>query len=212
VLHSLLVRHASRAAAVALASLGLAPDAAAQAARCRRTPTLPVAVRPFVAPGQCALAVAQADVDRDGGADYVVVVGPAADAAPGSDAGDAPRALLVLVGTGDGGVRLAARGDRAVLCPACGGVMGDPFVDVTARPGAFTVQHAGGSSWRWGADFTFGYSRRDRAWQLVRVDEVHFHASEPATTRRRVSVPPRDYGKLDLRDFASDDWKGRGAR
>jgi hypothetical protein len=205
------VRHAGRAAALALASLGLPAGAAAQADRCERAAAVPAAVRPFVTPGRCAIAVAQGDVDHDGLTDFVVALGPAAAPAPGPG-GEAARALLVLVGTGDGGARLGARGDRAVLCAACGGVMGDPFVGVTARSGTFTVRHYGGSSWRWGADFTFGYSRRDRAWQLVRVDEVSFHASDPATTQRRVSVPPRDYGKIDLREFAPDDWKGRGAR
>jgi hypothetical protein len=205
-------RRAGRVAALALASLGAASRAGAQAERCERAEAIPPAVRPFVAPGTCAIAVAQGDVDRDGRGDHVVVLGRSDSAAAGGVGGDAPRALVVLVGTEAGGVRLGARGARAVLCPACGGVMGDPFVAVTARPGAFTVRHAGGAGWRWGADFTFGYSRRDAAWQLVRVDEVSFHAGDPGTTKRRVSLPPRDYGKIDLRDFAADDWRGRGAR
>jgi hypothetical protein len=91
------------------------------------------------------------------------------------------------------------------MCSRCGGVWGDPFEGVTAESGRFTVEHYGGSAWRWRVDFTFAYSRRDRAWQLVRVHQLNYHTSDPeATTKRRELRPPRDYGKIDLRAFDPD--------
>jgi hypothetical protein len=90
--------------------------------------------------------------------------------------------------------------------------MGDPFVGVAARAGGFTLRHYGGSGWRWSADYTFAHSRRDRAWQLVRVEEASFHAGDPGTRRRRVSTPPRDFGKVDVRTFDAEAWQLRGER
>ena len=190
----------------------VAPPAAPPDGACLDARAVPAEVRPFVAPGACAAAVARADLDRDGRADHVVVLGRPRPAGTAAWDDEAPRALLVLVADPGGGVRLAARNDRLVLCPGCGGAMGDPFVGVEARPGAFTVQHYGGSSWRWATSVTFAYSRRDRAWQLVRVEEDQFHASEPAKVTHRVATPPRDFGKIDLREFDPERWRGRGAR
>jgi hypothetical protein len=186
----------------------LALGVGAQAdARCAAPGDVPAAVRPFVPPPACAVAVARADLDRDGRGDYVVVVGARVARAAAADT--APRALLVLLADPRGALRVAARGGRAVLCATCGGAMGDPFVGVEARAGGFTLRHYGGSSWRWSADYTFAHSRRDRAWQLVRVEEASFHASDPSAPRRRVSTPPRDFGKIDVRAFDAEAWQLR---
>jgi hypothetical protein len=213
-------RRAARAALPGLAWWGAAALAPARAPgparaaddRCGEVRAVPDAVRPFVAPGACAIAVERADLDRDGRADYLVVLDRRRPAGAAAGADEAPRPVLVLAAAAGGGVRLAARGPRAVLCPSCGGAMGDPFVGVAARAGGFTVRHYGGAGWRWSADFTFGHSRRDGAWQLVRVEEVSFHAGDPAKSERRVSTPPRDYGRIDLGAFDPEDWRGRGAR
>ncbi len=175
--------------------------------RCAAPHDVPAAVRPFVPPRGCAIEVARADLDRDGRADYVVVLG--ARGAAAAEAEEAPRALLVLAATDGGALRVAAQAARAVLCATCGGMLGDPFVGVEARPGGFTLRHYGGSGWRWSADFTFAYSRRDRAWQLVRVEEESFHAGAPDSVTRRTSTPPRNYGKIDLRTFDAQAWLER---
>lgn len=172
---------------------------------------VPARVRPFIPARHCAIEVASADLDRDGRTDYVVVVAPVRAAGDTSGAEEVPRPLLVLVAA-PGGLRLAARSDRAVMCAECGGMMGDPFMGISARAGGFTVEHYGGSAWRWTAHYAFAYSRGNRTWDLVRVEQESFHAAEPEVVKRQVAKPPRDYGRIDLAHFDPDDWKGRGAR
>lgn len=179
-----------------------AAPAAAQKSACRLTSSLPAAVQPFVERGSCAIALERGDLDRDGRSDYLLVVErPAPDPENGRH-----RSLLVIT-AGSGGLRLAAKADGVVLCSRCGGVWGDPLEGIQLGTGEFTVQHFAGSAWRWRLDFTFAYSRRDRAWQLVRINDVSFHTSDPEKTMKiRVSRPPRDFGKIDLREFDAETW------
>ena len=172
---------------------------------------VPAAAKPFVAPRMRPLAFEVADLNRDGRPDAVLVLEPALK--PGDDEfEERPRPLLILVGQSDGTYREAARNAKVVYCSRCGGMMGDPFQGVTAGPGTFTVENAGGSSWRWGVSYRFNYSRRDDAWQLVRVREEDFHASDAATAKTVVSTPPKHFGKIDIADFDPGNWKHQGTR
>ncbi|HLM67471.1 MAG TPA: hypothetical protein VK358_08090 [Longimicrobium sp.] len=187
-----------------LAAAWLAPATPALAqSKCRAVASLPAAVRPFVKRGTCAIELESKDLDLDGRGDYLLVL-EQLEAGPDPSFGRR-RSLLVLTASPAGRLREAARNDGVVLCSGCGGVWGDPFEGVTAAPGRFTVEHYGGSAWRWRADYTFAYSRRDRAWQLVRVHQLNYHTGDPeATMKRRELRPPRDYGKIDLRVFDPD--------
>jgi hypothetical protein len=177
----------------------------AQESPCRVTSSLPAAVQPFVERGSCAIALERGDLDRDGRSDYLLVL---ERPAPDPDQGRL-RSLLVLTASG----RLAAKSDGVVLCSRCGGVWGDPLEGVEVRSGEFTVQHYAGSAWRWRLDFTFAYSRRDRAWQLVRINELGYHTGDPeGTMKRRVFRPPQDFGKIDLRTFSAMKWIERERR
>jgi hypothetical protein len=189
-----------------LAAAWLAPAAPAPALaqpKCRAVASLPAAVRPFVKRGTCAIELESKDFDLDGRGDYLLVL-EQLEAGPDPAFGRR-RSLLVLTASPAGTLREAARNDGVVLCSGCGGVWGDPFEGVTAERGRFTVEHYGGSAWRWRVDYTFAYSRRDRAWQLVRVYQVNYHTGDPeATMKRRELRPPRDYGKVDLRAFDAE--------
>ena len=90
--------------------------------------------------------------------------------------------------------------------------MGDPFVGIEASAGTFTVMHYGGSSWRWSSNVRFNYSRKDKAWQLVRVETSSFHTADPDKEKVEVATPPKDFGKIDFADFDPEDWKGKGPR
>jgi hypothetical protein len=194
----------------AAASLALVTPVPAQnTSRCLAVPAIPSAVRPFVAARTCALAVASADLDRDGRADYALVV-QRQDTVPEEGY---RRALLVIIAADSGRFRLAARSDRVILCSRCGGVWGDPYDTLLVERGSLTVHHFGGAGWRWRTEYRFDYSRRDRAWQLVKATEVGFHSGDPeGTLEMHVYRPPRDYGKIDLRQFDPQDYRGHGPR
>ena len=165
---------------------------------------VPADVRPFVEKNTSVLAVERGDLDRDGDADVVLVLEPTDP--------EQPRPLLVLVRDAKGTLKLAKRSAKAVACRTCGGVMGDPFQGVHVENGRFTIEHYGGSSWRWSASYTFAWSRRDRSWQLVRVEGSSFHASEPDKVDTKIETPPKDFGLIDLTEFDPENYKGRGKR
>ena len=58
----------------------------------------------------------------------------------------------------------------------------------------------------------FAYSRRDRTWQLVRVESRSFRTSYPDDVQVTVEEPPRDFGKIDIGDFDPEDYLGKGPR
>ena len=168
---------------------------------------LPAELGALVDAGTKPIWLSQADLDRDGDADYIMVL-----EAPSLDE---QRPLLILLREADGSLRLAKRNNRMVMCFECGGVMGDPFVGIEAKSGSFTVSHFGGSRERWGVGYRFDYSRRDKTWQLVEVTTLEFDAMnyEGAKSEHESHfVPPKDFGKIDIAEFDPDDWKGRGER
>ena len=195
----------------ALAALMLATGSAAFADEISSPEALPRELRPFVEPGTKPIWLATADLDRDGDEDALLVLERLAQT---SEDGleERQRPLLILARQADGNWRVAKRNDRLVMCSDCGGVMGDPFQGVEAGPGTFTVSHYGGSAWRWTEDYRFNWSRRDRAWQLVRVEETSFHTMEPDKVETHVATPPKDFGKIDFADFDPGNWKGQGPR
>lgn len=161
-------------------------------------------VQPFVEKNTTALAVEQGDLNGDGREDAVIVLEPQDE--------EAPRPLLILVSDANGKLKLAKRSANAAFCRTCGGMMGDPFAGVRVEKNRFTIQHYGGSSWRWSAEFTFGWSKRDQSWQLVRVEKHSFHASDPENVEKTIQKPPKDFGLIDITEFDPENYEGRGKK
>ena len=164
---------------------------------------VPVEVKPFVEQRTKPIALESADLNGDGLKDYILVL--ERENPPLKDENDFPknqRPLLILVRGADNKLTAAKRNETIVMCSECGGMMGDPFAGVTVAKNTFTVNHYGGSAWRWSADYRFNYSRIDKTWQLVRIEETSFHASDPTKTlKRKIMTPPKYFGKVDIADF-----------
>lgn len=157
--------------------------------------------------GQALLAWEAADLNRDGRPDAILV---SEAKAAGED--DGPRLLQVLLRQPDGKLKVAVRSERALMCRQCGGVFGDPFEGIQTQAGGFSLLHYGGSNWRWREDFRFAWSRRDQTWQLVAVDSLSYHTSDPDKQSQKHARPPRDFGLINLADFDYENWQGRGQR
>ncbi len=168
---------------------------------------VPAEVRPFVEAGTKAIALEAADLNGDGRGDFVLVL---ERENPAKDADDFPvnqRPLLILLRGADGRLSEAKRNERVVLCSRCGGVFGDPFEGVEVGRNTFTVHLYGGSNWRWKYAYRFNYSRIDGTWQLVRVEEINYHTSDPDKAETKVYTPPRNFGKIDIADFDPENYK-----
>lgn len=175
---------------------------------------IPSEVQPFVESGTKAIALEAADLNGDGRQDFILVL---EKESPERDQYDLPanqRPLLILTRGADGKLALAKRNERVVLCSQCGGVFGDPFEGIETGRNTFTVDLYGGSAWRWKYAYKFNYSRIDKTWQLVRVEEITYHTSNPDKMKTKVYTPPRDFGKIDVADFDPENYlkKGPGAK
>lgn len=167
---------------------------------------VPAGLQRFVPRGSEVIALERGDLDGNGTADAILVTEREVSAE------EHPRTLSILLLDSSGGWSLAGKSDRAVYAREDGGMLGDPFQGVSIGKRSFTISHYGGSSWRWSNDFTFGWSRRDRTWQLVAAESSSFHASDPSTEEKEKHVPPRDFGKIGIDEFDPLDYLGRGPK
>lgn len=110
------------------------------------------------------------------------------------------RPLLVLTGKPDHTYKLASRSDNAVYCVDCGGQMGDPFTGVTIKNGYFSVEHYGGSGWRWTRIITFKYSPAEKTWFLYKDGGERFHAITHEEVKTKV-MTVKDFGKISFEKF-----------
>jgi hypothetical protein len=173
---------------------------------------VPAEVVPFVESGTKAISLEKADLNGDGTEDFVLVL---EKEKPAKDADDFPvgqRPLLILLRGADGKLTAAKRNDRIVMCSQCGGVFGEPFEGVIAKRNSFSVEHYGGSAERWKFSYKFNYSRIDKTWQLVRVDEIHYHTSNPNKMNTKIYTPPKHFGKIDVADFDPDNYLKKSAK
>jgi hypothetical protein len=154
-------------------------------------------VRFYIPSGYTILGQASADINRDGYADVIVVLKNPYE----KYNEDTTRALLVLAGNGKGSYRLLARNDSVVLCANCGGAYGDPFQEVAAGKGWFSVRHFGGSGWKRTWWINFAYDRRRRL-LLLRSDGGWSWDSSNQDVRARITNRPQDFGRIPFEAFS----------
>lgn len=170
-------------------------------------------VLPFVPAGHRAIRNVAADLNGDGREDRLLLAEHGPAPAPdeptfgGGETEEGSRVLLVLTRGEDGSLAVAARSDRAVFCRKCGGMF-DPLDDLEARRDTFAIHHYGGSGWRWVRRFTFAYAPAEATWVLARAEEFDYHSGDPNAGEPVVYLP-RDFGRIALRDFDPETYRGQ---
>lgn len=143
------------------------------------------------------------DLNRDSIQDVVLIVrDPNEKNINDTNYDPSPRSLLLLIGKPDGSYQLAARNDSVVLCYDCGGVWGDPFFDVVIKRGYFSVEHYGGSAWRWTHIITFKYNTQKHDWLLHKVGGESYHAGDPEGTKEEKVQSVKDFGIIPFVQYS----------
>ncbi|HEV2705822.1 MAG TPA: hypothetical protein VGV59_07840 [Pyrinomonadaceae bacterium] len=171
----------------------------------------PAEVALFVEGGTKVIAVERGDLNGDSREDFILAL---ERENPAKDEDGLPvnqRPLLILLRGADGKLTLAKRNERIIMCSQCGGIFGDPFEGFITGRNTFTVEHYGGSAWRWRYSYKFNYSRIDKTWQLVRVEEYSYHTSNPNKGKLKVYTPPKHFGKIDIADFDPQNYLKKAA-
>lgn len=110
------------------------------------------------------------------------------------------RPLKILFGNASNTYSLSDENDKIVYCFDCGGIMGDPFVDVIAKEGMFTIQHYGGSAWRWSRNVSFKYDEKTEKWYLYEDARDSFHSTEPNKLTTKITNQ-KDFGNVAFGSF-----------
>lgn len=114
---------------------------------------------------------------------------------------ESSRPLIILTGNKSGSFDLRARNDSVVLCKNCGGVFGDPYQNITIGDGSFSIEHYGGSSWRWSRSVTFKFDPGSKKFFLQMDSGISYHTSNPDSTE--TIVHNKDYfNKLTIENYS----------
>lgn len=111
------------------------------------------------------------------------------------------RPLLILSGMEHNQYKFETRNDSVVMCRDCGGVFGDPYEHTTIKKGYFSIEHYGGSNWRWSRIITFKYLKDQNRWVLHRDAGESYHTSNPDKTEQIVNNK-LDFDKLPFEQFS----------
>ena len=178
----------------------LHPVAAEPAAK-QETAQTGAAVSAFVLPNYGILDTTTGDLNGDPYPDKLLVLKKRGEDTS-SDVTEHPekRPLLILTGGADGTYKLAARNNNAVLCVDCGGVMGDPYMRMVIKNGYFSIELAGGSSWRWTRTITFRYAPGEHDWFLFKDGRGSFHAADPDKIETKL-LTTKDFGQVRFNRF-----------
>lgn len=147
------------------------------------------------------LNIATGDLDLDNIEDIILVVRKDNEDKT-SNVIDHPekRPLFILIGKSDQSYKLAAKNNNAVLCFDCGGVMGDPFVGITIKEGYFSIEHNGGSNWRWIKTATFKYSKEKVNWYLYKDEGIDYHTTALNESVSKVKTA-KDFGIVPFEEY-----------
>lgn len=85
----------------------------------------------------------------------------------------AKRPLIILTGDEKGKLKLVTQNNKIVYSGDSGGMLGDPYQEISIEKKCFTVFYYGGSRWRWEVETTFCYSDSAKNWYL----EKDYHHS-----------------------------------
>jgi hypothetical protein len=164
-----------------------------------QAPGIPGKPGQFIPKGFELLDSARGDLNRDKYPDIVLVLKSIHE----EKNGELTRPLLLLTGTAGGGFLLNSRNDNVVMCKTCGGAMGDPYQSIAIKNGYFTIEHYGGSSWRWTRFITFRYDPTSRAFVLHKDAGNSYHSSDP-DKQEAIIHNKKYYGKLPFTKFTNE--------
>ncbi|MDN3584336.1 hypothetical protein [Mucilaginibacter flavus] len=154
-------------------------------------------LKPFIPAGYSVLANETGDLNHDNYADVILVLKYNHEA----DSDQAARPLLILLGKPGGKLSLFARNDSVVLCKACGGVFGDPFDGIEIKGRYFTIDHYGGSRFKWTRMITFKYDPIKKDFILHKDAGVSFDDTLRGGKLTTEFYKKQTFDKLKFKDY-----------
>ncbi|MCH9739219.1 MAG: hypothetical protein K0U38_00035 [Epsilonproteobacteria bacterium] len=161
---------------------------------------LPNDVKQIIPKGYTVLNFTKGNLNRDKIDDAILILKREDENPENYSEASPKRPLYILVGKGDNRYTLVAENNNSVLGIFDGGVFGDPFEGVTIKNGYFSVEHYGGSSWRWTQIVTFKYNAKKKSWFLHKDGGDSFHSAKPDEVETKV-LTVKDFGVVKFEDY-----------
>jgi hypothetical protein len=160
--------------------------------------TLPQEAKSFLPDGYEVLDYIAGDVNNDKKPDAILLLKQ-----NGEDTtyDELKRPFIILVRQPDGKLQQIKRNDDVIMCRQCGGVFGDPYESVDIIKGGFAIHFYGGSSWRWGFEYSFRYDSLNTNWYLVKEKQVNYHNINIDNTWKEITIPAAELGKISIDSF-----------
>lgn len=113
---------------------------------------------------------------------------------------DTMRPVLILIQQEDGSLKQVARNNGAVLCQGCGGVLGDPYQGIAIKNGYFSLEHFGGSRYKWNLIITFKYDQNKNTWVLHQYGEESYDGFNPDSVETNIRTP-KEFGTILFEEY-----------
>lgn len=163
---------------------------------------LPESLKPFLLQGYEMLDYAEGDLNNDKKPDAILIQKLIGEDTIVSD--DLKRPFILLLRQADGKLTLAKRNDDLVMCRQCGGAFGDPYEKLEIKNNGFTVSFYGGSSWRWGYDYTFSYQPQKNDWFLTQEKQLYYHNTEPEINMKKTTIESDELDEVSVEKFNTE--------
>lgn len=174
----------------------------------QRNDKVPAEINAFIPKGFEVLELTTGDINNDKLLDFILVCKSKKEA----EDGGLPRLMILVLQDANKKYKVAKKSEQLIMCAGCGGVMGDPFSGVEInKDGTFSVQHYGGSSWRWSKDATFRFDASTKNWILSAEKNLTFHASDPDKTTREYIIPENEFLVAKTFDNYTGEDDGQGS-
>mgnify|MGYP000200458824 CR=1 FL=1 len=133
----------------------------------------PLNLENFIPTGYSVIDLSSGDLNNNGLIDKILVLRKNTEAYSSNYADYKPdkRPLMLLIANHDNTYELKFRNDNVVSCIDCAGIFGDPFVGVSIKNGAFTIEDGISGGHHWEKHTTFKYYPEKQNWYL---DSMHF--------------------------------------
>ncbi|MFN7311843.1 MAG: hypothetical protein ACK5UI_00010 [Bacteroidota bacterium] len=165
---------------------------------------VPIELKPFIPKGYTFLYAQNGDLNLDGIADVLLVIEfnnqAVVNDSTEAEMDQGTRPLLLLTRDSLNQLNLVMRNDNTVLCKECGGVWGDPFQGIAVKNGYFSVEHYGGSNWRWTSIITYKFNKQKGDWFLHKVGSESYSIFDPDKVETEIKTV-NDFGVIKLEDY-----------
>lgn len=111
----------------------------------------------FIPKGYDTIEVVRGDLNKDGVEDIALALKHVDEDSFEMDE-EPKRMLLVLLKQG-AEYMLIGKSEKVLMCRHCGGAFGDPYAAISISNNILTIDHYGGSSWRWTNTQKFRYQQ-----------------------------------------------------